>query len=79
LGHVLDLDTNSFVADAKVTVNKQPAVRTDSTGSFPIPVISLLSPQSNEVEVTVEKDGYETTTQKLSRDGLLVVGIRRKK
>lgn len=91
-GYVYDADTNLPVAGAKVTVseNTAPVIKglkgieergtalTDSMGFFPILPGEFVLPGS-ELDVTVEKTGYQTANVKLKVDGLLTVGLHREK
>jgi len=78
-GSVYDPDSGSFVAGAKVIVNQSPDGETDTFGSFPIPGLPQGAAPDTEIDVTVEKEGYERSSVKLKANGLLVVYLRRKK
>jgi len=74
LGYVRDVETNSGIAGAKVTVGQSPVVQTDVGGHFPLSYLP-----DTEIDVRVEKDGYQTSSQKFGPHSLFVINMWRKK
>jgi hypothetical protein len=81
LGYVRDADTGDGIAGAKVTIDQNPSVETDSKGHFTIPDLYLA--KGLMFDVNVEKEGYQTDKEKLggwgNSLGLYVINLHRKK
>ena len=75
-GYVVDADTGSPIADAKVTVGTFPAVQTNPEGFFPMPQGVA---GGTELDTIVEKSGYDATTVRVRVGSLFSIAMHRKK
>lgn len=73
-GYASDADTGLPLPDARVTVGRAPAVKTDLLGHFPMPHL----PEGTELDVTVEKSGYETAKMRVKVGSIFNIGLHHK-